>query len=125
MTLPFALIIEDDSYQADIFEIALQSAEFDTEIIQDGQLALNRLVKIIPDLIVLDLHLPTVSGQSILEHIRTDERLREIKVILATADYATADLLESQSDLVLLKPISVPQLSELAKRLRPPDLMME
>ena len=42
---PLALIIEDDPNQADIFSISLEHAEFDTEIFQNGGLALARLKK--------------------------------------------------------------------------------
>lgn len=119
MNKPSALIIEDDTYQADLFSIALQQADFETTVITNGQTALDWLETALPHLIILDLHLPKVSGSSILEHIRSDPRLAQVRVILATADSAAASLLEDQSDLILLKPISVIQLKELASRFRP------
>lgn len=84
---------------------------------------MTRLAVISPALVVLDLHLPSFSGIDILRHIRADERLAETRVILATADAIMADSLREESDLVLLKPISVTQLRDLAIRLRPLDLM--
>jgi CheY-like chemotaxis protein len=123
MTNPLALIIEDDEYQADIFSLALQAAEFESEVVNDGAVALTRLAAITPDLVILDLHLPSFSGRDILHQIRADKRLTETRVILATADAVMADLLRDESDLVLLKPISATQLRDLAIRLRPLDLM--
>lgn len=117
-TKPLALIIEDDRKQATIFNQALRMADFETEIIQDGQAALERLAAIVPALVVLDLHLPYVSGDDILRQIRADERLAETRVILATADPLMAESLEQESDLVLLKPISFGQLRDMATRLR-------
>ena len=125
MTYSLALIIEDDPDLSTIFAEALRGAEFETEIVRDGNSALNRLEDIVPNVVVLDLHLPHVSGKDILQHIRDDSRLNETKVILATADASMADTLESMADLVLLKPISFGQLRNLAARLRPPDVVGE
>ena len=119
MTLPFALIIEDDPKLAIIFSESLKLAEFQTEIIRDGQAALERLAETVPDVVVLDLHLPFVSGRSILQRIRADGRLNETRVMVVTADAALADTLQSEADLALLKPVSVKQLRDLAVRLRP------
>ncbi len=120
MTNPFALIIEDDPKLATIFAEALQMAEFETEIVQDGKTALARLAATTPAVVVLDLHLPHVPGQDILAQIRADGRLAKTRVMLATADALTAESLRGKADLVLLKPISFHQLRDLAKRLRPP-----
>jgi two-component system cell cycle response regulator DivK len=114
-----AFIIEDDRKQATIFDQALQMAGFETEIIRDGNTALTRLAATVPAVVVLDLHLPHVSGKEILQQIRADERLVETSVILATADTLLAGSLREGASLVLLKPISFSQLRDLAIRLRP------
>ena len=121
--MALALIIEDDENQAPIFTQALKMAEFETETISDGQAALDRLAVVVPDLVLLDMHLPHVSGDIILRQIRADERLAETRVMLATADAVMAENLRDESDLVLLKPISFTQLRDLAKRLRPLDTL--
>lgn len=118
MTHPLALIIEDDPKLADIFSLALKSAEFETEIVSDGNQALTWLANKTPSIIVLDLHLPYVSGKEILRQIQADDRLANTRVMLATADALMADSLREEVDLVLLKPISVSQLRDLAARLR-------
>ncbi len=122
MTNPFALIIEDDKKLSVIFEQALKVAEFETEVVRDGHLALTRLAETTPAVVVLDLHLPGVSGKEILKKIRADERLANTRVMLATADPITAEALRPQADLVLIKPISFSQLRDLAFRMRPPDI---
>ena len=124
MTKPLVLIIEDDKKLADIFSLALQ-AEFQVEVAEDGETALTQLSNLTPTLVVLDMHLPRVSGNTILAHIRRDERLTHTPVMLATADAQLADELREKADLVLLKPISVNQLRELAMRLRPPDIVLD
>ncbi|MFB0535650.1 MAG: response regulator [Anaerolineae bacterium] len=117
MSIPFALIIEDDYDASLIFAEALQAAGFETEIIRSGDTALARLAATTPDAVVLDLHMPHVSGVDIMEQIRADERLAETQVIVATADPRLADTLQDDADLVLIKPISFSQLRDLAARL--------
>jgi CheY-like chemotaxis protein len=119
MKKPLAIVIEDHEHTATIFGAALNTADYDTEVINDGSVALERLSEVTPSLIVLDLHLPHVSGEEILHQIREDERLEKTPVILATADPLLAELLSSDANLVLIKPISFDQLCELSKRLHP------
>jgi CheY-like chemotaxis protein len=94
-------------------------ADFETEIIQNGREALNRLSEVVPALVVLDLHLPEVAGKDIFEQIKADERLVKTRVMLATADPLLAESLRAGVNLVLLKPISFNQLRDLASRFRP------
>ena len=115
-----ALIIEDNREMAIIFSQALQAAGFATGIIEDGDQALARLAITTPDVVVLDLHMPRVSGVEILRHIRADARLVGTRVIVATADMRATDMLQDQADLVLIKPVSFTQLRDLAGRLAPP-----
>ncbi|MBN1148153.1 MAG: response regulator [Anaerolineales bacterium] len=117
MTDPLALIIEDEEDLAVIFAEALKSAGFATEIIDNGIAAVERLAQTTPKVIVLDLHLPGLDGGKVLRQIRADERLKETRVLIASADAAFARTLEKHADLVLLKPISFSQLRDLARRL--------
>lgn len=111
-----ALIIEDEPKLAEIFSLALRK-DFEIQVVNDGQSALDRLAEIIPAIILLDLHLPQVSGEDILRHIKADERLSQSRVIVTTADALMAEGLRDEADIILLKPISVSQLSDLANRL--------
>lgn len=113
-----AWIVEDDTDLATIFSEALKAARFETEIIPNGRVALARLAAAVPAIVILDLHLPDVSGEEILEWIRADARLADVRVILTTADARMADMLQGQADLALIKPVSFAQLRDLAVRLR-------
>jgi CheY-like chemotaxis protein len=115
-----ALIIEDNRELAIIFSQALQAAGFATGIMLDGDQALARLAITTPDVVVLDLHMPRVSGVEILRRIRADARLAGTRVIVATADMRATDMLQDQADLVLIKPVSFTQLRDLAGRLASP-----
>ncbi|HDQ71997.1 MAG TPA: response regulator [Chloroflexi bacterium] len=118
MNDPLALVIEDDPDAAAIFSGALEAAEFEVEVISAGDKALERLARVEPKLIVLDLHLPQVAGPDILRHIRADRRLANVHVIVASADAMMAGELRDQVTLVLLKPISYSQFRDMAKRLK-------
>ena len=120
-----ALIIEDNRDLAIVFSQALQAAGFITGIIGDGEQALARLAMVTPALVVLDLHMPHVSGLDILRHIRADGRLAETRVIVATADSHVTGGLREQADLVLIKPVSFTQLRDLAARFCVPELSVE
>jgi DNA-binding response OmpR family regulator len=119
MTKPLALIVEDDEDINEIFCQALIAAGFDTEIARDGKSALEFLEKITPTIVILDLHLPNVSGETILKHVRTTPRLEKVRVVITTADAVAAEFLRNQADFVMVKPISYIQLRDLTKRLNP------
>lgn len=119
MSTPFALIIEDHEATALVFSTALETAGYRTETITDGELAKQRLLELIPDMVILDMHLPGISGEKLLAQIRCDGRLKLTRVIIATADGALANELGDKSDLVLVKPVSFDQLTILSKRLKP------
>lgn len=118
MKKTLALIIEDDPQLVEIYSLTLQP-EFDTETFTDGDAALTRLGQVVPDIIVLDLNLPTISGHELLKKIHSDKRLAQTRVIIATADSNQSALLSNEADTVILKPVSPAQLRELASRLRP------
>ena len=113
----FALNVEDEPDLATIYSEALKAGGFETEIVYDGAVALQRLKEVNPMVVVLDLNLPHIAGTDILAQIRADERLAKTQVVIATADAAMAEMLGESADLVLLKPVSFMQLRMMAERL--------
>lgn len=116
---PLALIIEDDDGLAFIFEQALSEAAFETTHAKDGLVALDRLKTITPALILLDLHLPHVSGKEVLEAIRSDDRLKDTCVMVSSADPLMAETLRNLASHILIKPVGFTQLRDLAARYHP------
>lgn len=112
-----ALIIEDNIDQVIVFTEAIRAAGFAVSDCTHGDKALEMIRAKKPHLIVLDLHLPGLDGDHILQQIRSDGNLAHILVILATADAAWAEMLEKESYLTLVKPISFIQLRGMAKRI--------
>jgi PleD family two-component response regulator len=90
---------------------------FQTETIFHGQVAVERLSNSQPDLVLLDLNLPGVSGGRILDMIRKNERLTHTKVVVLTGYPHVASGLSVQPDLVLQKPVSIDQLTSLVSRI--------
>ncbi len=116
---PSSIIIEDDEDLSEIFDEALNAAGFETEIVRNGQLAMDRLQFIIPDVVILDMHLPLVAGADILRYIRSEKRLDLTSVIVTTADAIMGEQVRDIADFVLIKPISFGQLRDLTARLNP------
>jgi len=116
MDKPFVLIIEDERDVAALFRHVIDLAGYQTEVVTHGRVAIKRLSNSQPAIVILDLNLPGASGGEILKIIRNDERLVHTKVIVITAYAHIADSLAEQSDLVLLKPVSIEQLTKLMSR---------
>ena len=114
-----AFIIEDDQDLSTIFADALESVGYQVEQIKDGLMAQQRLKEMVPYLILLDMHLPHISGADLLTGIKADERFNGTTVILTTADARMAEAYEPLADFVMVKPISFVQLRDLTSRLRP------
>ncbi len=118
----FALIVEDDEDLASIFAEALRGVGFEVEHVADGKLAQERLKSgAIPYLILLDMHLPHVSGADLLTDIKKDERFKDTIIIITTADARMGETYGDKADFVLIKPISFVQLRDLTSRLKPKD----
>ncbi|MFK7803429.1 MAG: response regulator [Anaerolineae bacterium] len=113
-----ALVIEDNVDLANVFSIALSEAGFDIEMIHDGSLALSHLAVFTPNIIVLDLHLPHISGEEILNYILGEDRFASTRLIIASADHRLATSLQQDNIIVLIKPVSFKQLRELSTRLK-------
>lgn len=125
MDKPSALIVEDDRDISALFRHVLDLAGYRTEIALHGQVAVEYLAQNTPDIVLLDLGLPGVSGTEILTIIRADERLRKIPVVVITAHPHLAETLPVAPQLVLIKPVNIEQMSKLIQRICPTEQSME
>jgi diguanylate cyclase (GGDEF)-like protein len=113
-----ALIVDDDKDTARFFGTVLGLVGFEVEIVLTAREALAQLASLVPDLILLDMRLGyELGGGDILFQIRSNPRLDKTRVIVITAYPAMADPISNLADLVLLKPVEVEQLKQLAERL--------
>lgn len=117
MKKPQALIVEDVSDLATIFTHALTAANYAVTCLADGLAAQRYLANHVPDLLLLDIFLPTLKGDALLKLVRQDERFAKTKIILVTADTRRGEELQDEVDFVLHKPVSYRQLRDLSSRL--------
>jgi diguanylate cyclase (GGDEF)-like protein len=122
---PFALIIEDDRDIVSLFRHVMDLAGYRTEIVLHGGVAVDYLSKSKPDIVLLDLGLPGVSGVEILKMMHADERLKHIPVVVITAHSHLIETLPVKPQLVLIKPVNIEQLSNLVLRICPTEKSME
>jgi len=78
------LIVEDDEALATLYKTELELKSYEVFVVSNGSLALSEVRKIIPDLVLLDIMLPGKNGLEILQEIRIDEKLKDVKVIMLT-----------------------------------------
>lgn len=116
--LPLALIIEDDGVIAEIFSIAVREADFNPVVIRDGIQAIKTLGEEIPALVLLDLHLPGISGINVLREIRSDPRLANTRVLIVSADTTQSEFLRIHADQIMIKPVGFHALREQALQMR-------
>jgi two-component system response regulator BaeR len=99
-------IVEDESKLAQVLQDYLQKEEYRTQIYSDGQVALDSLQIDTPDLVLLDLMLPSLDGMSICKELR---RTSDVPIIMLTARIEEIDRLlglEIGADDYICKPYS-------------------
>ena len=107
------LFVEDDPLVARMYSQKLTQAEFDVEIAPDGLAAIKRLPTFKPDLVVLDLLMPKLSGVDVLRFIRQDPNLKETRVVVFSNEFLNKlgeEAAQCGVDDVLSKPAATPQL---------------
>ncbi|MFN8066463.1 MAG: response regulator transcription factor [Vicinamibacterales bacterium] len=103
------LVVEDDPDIADLMRRYLQKAGYEVEVRAAGRDALTLVQANPPDLLVLDLMLPQVSGLDICRSVRADEKTAAIPIIMVTARAEESDRiagLDLGADDYLPKPFS-------------------
>lgn len=85
------LIVEDDDALASVYTTRLQAEGFDTKRVPNGEDALAVTVSYNPDLILLDVMMPKVSGFDVLDILRNTPETTNVKVIMLTALSQDAD----------------------------------
>lgn len=79
------LIVEDDDNLANVYEMRLQAEGFKTVRVSNGEEALQAAMQSRPDLILLDVMMPKVSGFDVLDILRSTPETLNAKIIMLTA----------------------------------------
>lgn len=83
------LIIEDDRIIGSIYSKKFAVEGFNVEVAEDGQTGLDRISAFRPDIVLLDLMLPKVSGLDILGHVRANPELANLPIVVFSNAYMT------------------------------------
>jgi diguanylate cyclase (GGDEF)-like protein len=116
MEKPFALIIEDEREASAMFRHVFDVLGYRTEIVFNGQVAVERLSNCQPNIVILNWDIPGVPGNEILRKIGEDERLCHTKMIVITGYSQLPFNLSEGPDLLLYKPVSMEQFSDFIER---------
>ena len=111
-------IVEDNPDLREIFTTVFDTAAYSVQSAVDGQDALELLAHSRPDVLVLDVNMPRVSGLEVLEHVRQEPTLRDIRVVLVTGNTQVQGTPGTeQADLLLVKPVDIHELRTMVERL--------
>lgn len=104
------MIVEDNELNLKLFTDLLAAHKFIVEGVRDGRLALEQARMFGPDLIIMDIQLPHVSGLDLIEAMQKDDVLKNIPVLAVTAYAGKGDedrILGAGARGYLSKPVSV------------------
>jgi len=102
--------VEDDSSIRDIEVYALQSTGFEAMGFEDGSVFWDALQESRPELVILDVMLPSKDGVTLLKMMKQSEKFQDIPVIMATAKGAEFDKIQSLdlgADDYMVKPFGI------------------
>ena len=111
MDMKKVMIVEDNELNMKLFNDLLQAQGYSTVQNSDGRDILKMVRQNRPNLIIMDVQLPGVSGIELTRMLKSDAELKEIPVLAITAFAMKGDqekIMESGCDGYLSKPISVP-----------------
>lgn len=116
----YILIIEDERKLAFALETQLAKEGFDIKIAWNGEEGMDDIIKQKPDIILLDLILPKLSGMDILRNIRKSENLKDLPVLIITNLVDDAVSLEADKlgviDYLIKSNMSLSSIVELVKK---------
>ncbi|WP_033922432.1 response regulator [Sphingomonas sp. 37zxx] len=79
------LVVEDNELNLKLFCDLLRAHNYIAEPVRDGREAVARAREVMPDLVVMDIQLPHVSGYELIQRMKADPRLRAIPIMAVTA----------------------------------------
>ena len=114
------LIVDDEPNIVLSLEFLMRHEGYETLIAQDGEAALEALGLEKPDLVILDVMLPRMSGFDVCERIRADPRWRDVRILMLTAKGRETEIargMRAGADAYVTKPFSTKELVDQVRRL--------
>jgi CheY-like chemotaxis protein len=114
---PRVLIAEDAPSLRSLFAKVLKNAGFDVHIAVNGHDVITQLEQQLPDVLVVDLGMPGVSGEEVIRYVQQRQAIKQVKIVVVTGNHlASQSDLANQVDLMLIKPVSPRDLVNFVKR---------
>ena len=104
------LVVEDNDLNRKLFCDVLRASGFEVEPVADGELVLNAARAFAPDLVIMDIQLPNVSGVDLITAMRRDASLSGTPVLAVTAYAGKGDedrIRDAGASAYLSKPVSI------------------
>jgi len=114
------LVVEDNELNLKLFCDLLRAHRYEAEPVRDGREAVARARAFGPDLIVMDIQMPHISGLELIEQLKADAELRGVPIMAVTAYAAKGDeerIREAGAEGYVSKPISVVRFVEAVRAL--------
>lgn len=111
------LVVDDDESLRKSVAITLQVKGFQVLEAEDGMMGLEMAQQHRPSLIITDVFMPGMNGFMLVESVRSDAALKDIKVIMMTSAAQAAGAWKSEQDVIYLdKGFALPELVDLVKK---------
>src|SRR5262245_35434615 len=118
---PSKVLIADDNHQnCELLDAYLSEAGYHVDMVYDGQETLDFVARSQPDLILLDIMMPKVSGYEVCKRLKADEETRKIPILMVTALAEMGDIekaVNAGTDDFLTKPVNKLELTTRVKSL--------
>jgi CheY-like chemotaxis protein len=108
------LVVEDDDIMAHTLALLLRSWGHHVRIAHDGPEAIEAARDIPPEVVFLDIKLPTMSGLEVARRLQGEAKLRKARVVAVTGDEGATEVMRSPEQFaqLLVKPVSADVLRE-------------
>jgi two-component system cell cycle response regulator DivK len=117
------LLVEDHPDTSEVIRQGLSFVGYDVLIAEDGSQAVGFAAHLLPDIIIMDMHLPKMNGFDATKRIRQNPKTASIPILAATAMTAAGDrdkCLAAGCNGYLAKPFTYKELDQAMKKLLPP-----
>jgi len=118
------LVVEDNELNLKLFCDLLRAHGYSVEPVRDGREAVERARAFAPDLVVMDIQMPHISGLELIEQMKADDGLKAIPIMAVTAYAAKGDeerIRDAGAEGYVSKPISVLKFVEAVRALLDAD----
>lgn len=86
------LLVDDEVDFVDVVRTRLEANNYEVRVAYDGEEALEKVEKEKPDLIILDIMMPRISGFDVCRKLKIDQKFKDIPIIMLTAKFQSSDM---------------------------------